>query len=170
MSHALEVVVANLDATFSSTTSQFGTPFAIAVVRSYDRIGQGERLMERNKRTREMTDEDFETEIHRSPLPVLVEFWAEWSGTCHIMAPIVESIKKSLTGRVKVVRMNIETCPRTVTQFSVRTVPTLLLFQTGELVELLSGMMSREELERRIERELDETTETTGGDSKPNHN
>jgi thiol-disulfide isomerase/thioredoxin len=61
----------------------------------------------------ELTDDGFETAIHRSALPVLVEFWAEWSGGCHIMAPILGSLAKSLAGRIKVMRMNIEQCPRT---------------------------------------------------------
>jgi thioredoxin 1 len=126
--------------------------------------------MKRDKRTRELTDEDFEAETHRSLSPVLVEFWAEWSGTCHIMAPIVESIEKSLTGLVKVVRMNIETCPRTATQFSVRKVPTLLLFQMGELVDVLSGMMSREELARRVKRKLKERRMPRAATPNRNHN
>ena len=113
--------------------------------------------MQRNERVSELPDDVFETEIHRSSLPVLVEFWAEWSGACHIMAPIVESIAQSLTGRVKVVRMNIETCSRAANQFSVSTVPTLLLFRSGALVDLLSRTISREELVRRVKRKLDET-------------
>jgi thioredoxin 1 len=113
----------------------------------------------------ELTDDGFETEIHRSALPVLIEFWAEWSGGCHIMAPILESLAKSLAGRIKLMRMNIEQCPRTAKQFGVHTVPTMLLFRSGELVELISGSLPRSELAKRLERKLDGPAEAKCSDS-----
>lgn len=110
----------------------------------------------------ELTDDSFATALHQSALPVLVEFWAEWSGSCHIMAPILESLAESLAGSIKAMRMNIEHCPRTAKQFGVQTVPTLLLFRRGELVDSVSGSMPRSELAKRVERNLDNSAEANG--------
>jgi thioredoxin 1 len=107
----------------------------------------------------ELTDDGFGTEIDRSVLPVLVEFWAEWSGGCHIMAPILESLAKSLAGRINVMRMNIEQCPRTASRFGVRGVPSFLLFRRGELVDLVSGILPRSELAKRVARNLDDSAQ-----------
>ncbi len=121
--------------------------------------------MEHSKPQVELSDEGFKTAIHRSLLPVLVEFWAEWSGGCHMMAPILESLAESLAGRVTVLRMNIEQCPRTAKQYGVHTVPTLLLFRSGKLVESVSGSMPRSELAQRLEMNLHDPTGATFGES-----
>ena len=89
----------------------------------------------------------------------------EWSGGCHIMAPILGSLAKSLVGRIKVMRMNIEQCPRTAKQFGVHTVPRRLLFRSGELVESVSGSLPRSELAKRLERNLDDPAEARCSDA-----
>ena len=111
--------------------------------------------MEYGDSQREITDLSFEIDIHRSSIPVLVAFWAEWSGGCHIMLPILESLAESLAGRVAVVRMNIDQSPRTAEKYGVHKVPTLLLFRHGELVESIFGSLPRSELAKRVERNLD---------------
>jgi len=112
--------------------------------------------MEHSRREFELTDDDFETEVHRSTLPLLVEFCAEWSGGCHIMAPILRSLAESLDGRMQVRQMNIDHCSRTANRFGVRTVPTLLLFRDGALVESVVGVVPRLELARRVLPNLDD--------------
>jgi len=98
-----------------------------------------------------LTDESFDREIVQSSTPVLLAFWAEWSGNCHIMEPVLESIAQTQTGRLKVVRTNIDNCPTVAARFGVITFPTLLLFQFGELVDQATGTISRIELEQRLQ-------------------
>jgi thioredoxin len=125
--------------------------------------------MEHHEPQAELTDDRFETEVNRAVLPVLVEFWAEWSGGSHIMAPILGSVAKMLAGRIRVVRMNIEQCPCTVEQFGVHTVPTLLLFRSGELVDSVSGSLPRSELTKRVEQNLDNPAAKCGDSSTCDH-
>lgn len=120
--------------------------------------------MEHSGQQLELTDESFTTEINRSAIPALVEFWAEWSGGCHIMEPILESLAESLAGRTKVIRMNIEQCPRTANQFGVRNVPCFLLFRRGELVDSVSGTLPRSELAKRVERNLNDPADGMSGE------
>ena len=102
-----------------------------------------------------LTDSRFEAELQRSALPLLVAFWAEWSGGCHIMGPILDSIGESLDGRIKLIRMNIEQCSRTARDFCVQTVPTLLVFRRGKLVDSISGITPRSALLEQVLRNLD---------------
>ena len=110
----------------------------------------------RNRRhQRYLTDSSFEAELQRSAIPLLVAFWAEWSGGCYIMAPILDSIGESLDGRIKVIRMDIEKCSRTAQDFGVQMVPTLLLFRRGKLVDSISGIAPRSALLRQVLRNID---------------
>jgi thioredoxin-like negative regulator of GroEL len=113
----------------------------------------------------ELSDEGLEAEIRRSSLPLIVELWAEWSGSCHIMRPILDSLSEAPTGRIRFVRIRIEDCPRTVNRYAVRAVPTLLLFRSGQLVDSVSGTWPRTELAKRVERSLDKAVDATYGES-----
>jgi len=115
----------------------------------------GERTMRHSGHQTYLTDRSFEHEILRSRLPLLVEFWAKWSGGCHIMAPIVDSLRDSLAGRITLMHMNIDLCPRTARRFCVHTVPTLLLFRRGTLVDSISGIVPRSVLFQQVVRNLD---------------
>ena len=93
------------------------------------------------------TDSNFDSEILKSNVPVLVDFWAEWCGPCRALTPILEEIAQKFAGQVKVVKVNIDENPDSPTQYNVRSIPTLLLFKGGTLVGTQVGLSSKNALE-----------------------
>src|SRR5262245_17146517 len=81
------------------------------------------------------TDEDFETVVLKSSEPVLVDFWAAWCGPCRRLSPTVEEVAGDLKGRLTVGKMNVDENPNTAFKYSIRGIPTLLLFKDGQIVE-----------------------------------
>jgi thioredoxin 1 len=79
-----------------------------------------------------VTDQDFEEQVLRSDLPVLVDFWADWCGPCHMVAPVVEEIAAEHAGKLRVAKLDIDESPYTAQQFGVLSIPTLILFTGGE--------------------------------------
>jgi thioredoxin 1 len=78
------------------------------------------------------TDQDFERQVLRSDLPVLVDFWAPWCGPCHLVAPVVEEIAAEQAGKLRVAKLNVDDSPYTAQQFGVMSIPTLILFRGGQ--------------------------------------
>jgi thioredoxin 2 len=99
-----------------------------------------------------VTDARFADDVARSPLPVLLDLWAEWCGPCHMVAPTVEKLAADLAGRVRVAKLNIDDNPRTAAQFGVRSIPTLLILKDGQEVDRLIGVQPKEEILRRLQR------------------
>ena len=80
-----------------------------------------------------VSDSSFEQDVLKSPVPVLLDFWAEWCGPCKMIAPILDEIATEYDGKVVVAKMNVDENPRTPMKFSVRGIPTLILFKNGQL-------------------------------------
>lgn len=85
------------------------------------------------------TDSNFESEVLKSNVPVLVDFWAEWCGPCRALSPTIDELAGEYTGKVKVVKMNVDENPMTPGRFKIRGIPTLLMFKGGQLVDQLVG-------------------------------
>jgi len=98
-----------------------------------------------------VTDATFAQEVERSPLPVLVDMWAEWCGPCRMIAPAIEQLAAELAGRVRVAKLNIDENPATPSRFGVRSIPTLLVFKDGREADRLVGAMPKQEILRRLQ-------------------
>jgi thioredoxin 1 len=101
-----------------------------------------------------VTDSTFGDHVERSPLPVLVDLWAEWCGPCHMIAPTVDQLASEMDGRLTVAKINIDENPETANRFGVRSIPTLLVFKNGQEVDRLIGVQPKEEIIRRLSKVL----------------
>lgn len=93
-----------------------------------------------------ITKENFEIEVLNSKEPVLVDFWASWCGPCKALAPILEEVDAELAGSVKVAKINIDEEEELAAQFRVMSIPTLLLFKNGEVVNKSVGLAPKDEV------------------------
>nr|4BA7_A Chain A, LBCA THIOREDOXIN [synthetic construct]4BA7_B Chain B, LBCA THIOREDOXIN [synthetic construct] len=102
----------------------------------------------------EINDENFEEEVLKSDKPVLVDFWAPWCGPCRMIAPIIEELAEEYEGKVKFAKVNVDENPETAAKYGIMSIPTLLLFKNGEVVDKLVGARPKEALKERIEKHL----------------
>lgn len=100
------------------------------------------------------TDQNFSMEVLKSPLPSLVDFWAEWCGPCRALAPIVDEIANQFQGKVNVFKLNVDDNPDTAAQFGVRGIPTVILFRNGSVFEQSVGLVPKQNLEKMINKAL----------------
>jgi thioredoxin 1 len=96
---------------------------------------------------KEFTDSNFETEVLKSQEPVLVDFWAPWCGPCRMIAPLVEEMAGKYAGSVKIGKVNIDENPNSAARYGVMSIPTLLVFKGGNVVQTLVGLQSKQKLE-----------------------
>jgi thioredoxin 1 len=106
-----------------------------------------------SEKVQTLTDANFEETVNQ-PKPVLVDFWAEWCGPCRRLAPTVDELAGDYDGRIVVAKMNVDENPSTPMRFSVRGIPTLLLFKGGQLVEQVVGLADKASLKRLIDRHV----------------
>ena len=99
---------------------------------------------------REVTDETFGVEVETHRGAAIVDLWAEWCGPCRALGPIVDELAREFDGQVKVAKLDIDSNPVTTARFNVRSIPTLLFFRDGKLVESVVGLRSKNELAARI--------------------
>lgn len=118
-----------------------------------DRVGCTTEGDKRNmaKNTLELTDSNFMDTVGKSERPVLVDFWAPWCGPCRLLSPIVEELAQVYDGQLQVAKVNTDESPSVATQFNIRSIPTLLFFKGGKLVDSMIGLVPKEQLQQKIE-------------------
>ncbi len=102
----------------------------------------------------EVTDQDFEAEILKSDKPVIIDFWAEWCAPCRQITPILKDLAEEYGDRVKVVKMDIDSNPKTPGDYGIRAIPTILSFKEGKVVEQLQGARPKKDFEAAIKKLL----------------
>ncbi len=99
----------------------------------------------------EVSDNEWETQVLKSDLPVLVDFWAPWCGPCRMVAPVVEELAEEYDGRVGFVKLNTDDNPATAARYGIRSIPTLLVFKGGEPVGQIIGFRPKSDLKKRLD-------------------
>jgi thioredoxin 1 len=101
-----------------------------------------------------ITDENFETEVLKSDLPVLIDFWAEWCGPCRIIAPIVEELSAVYEGKAKIGKLDVDNNQETAIKYGVRSIPTLLIFKDGKVKDTIIGAVPKNQIVNKLETAL----------------
>jgi thioredoxin 1 len=97
-----------------------------------------------------VSDDSFENEVLQSSIPVLIDFWAPWCGPCRAIAPIVDQVAGEYSGKLKVVKMNVDDNPRTPARYGVRGIPNLILFKDGQVQQQIVGAVPKAHLVKAI--------------------
>lgn len=99
----------------------------------------------------DITDNTFDSEVLSAAGPVLVDCWAPWCGPCRMVGPVLEQLAREYAGRVKIAKLNVDENPQIASRYSIRSIPTMLLFNRGEMVNTMVGALPRQEIERRLQ-------------------
>lgn len=102
----------------------------------------------------EFTDDNFETEVIKSDKPVLVDFWAEWCAPCHMVSPIVEEIGRDYADQLKVGKLNVDQNSKTASHYGIMSIPSLLIFKEGKVVDQIIGAVPKNHLKEKVDRIL----------------
>jgi thioredoxin 1 len=116
-----------------------------------------------NKDVVVLTDDNWKTEVMEAPGPVLVDFWAEWCAPCRMIAPAIDALATAYSGRAKVGKLNVDENPVVAQTFGVRSIPTLLVFKGGEVVEQQIGAVPQPWIAQMLEKQL----EPAGAGTRP---
>ena len=100
------------------------------------------------------TDDNFEAEVLKSDKPVLIDFWAPWCGPCKAIGPIVEELALQLKDSVKMMKLNVDESQKTAVNYGVRSIPTLILFKDGKVLDTLVGLVPKDKLEAFVKKGL----------------
>jgi thioredoxin 1 len=102
----------------------------------------------------ELDDNNFAQEVLQATVPVLVDFWAPWCGPCRMITPVVEELAKEHAGQLKVVKVNVDDSPNTAAGYGVNSIPTLMIFKNGEVVDRFVGVQPKSRLQTAIEQAM----------------
>jgi len=101
-----------------------------------------------------LTDESFDEEIQKVQETLLVDFWAEWCGPCRLLAPTIQRIAEEMSGQVRVAKVDVDDNGDLANRFGIRTIPTLIVFKGGRVVDQIVGNVPREQIRRVLEKHL----------------
>jgi thioredoxin len=102
----------------------------------------------------DVSDSTFDSEVLKSEIPVLVDFWAPWCGPCKAIGPVIEEISKDYEGKVKFLKCNVDDNPATPGNYGIRAIPTLLLFKGGEKLDQIVGMVDKAKIEETLNKSI----------------
>jgi len=103
----------------------------------------------------EVTDETFEKEVEETEGVAMVDFWAAWCGPCRLVGPIVDELAQEYAGQVKVAKLDVDASQRTAMKFGIRSIPSILIFKDGQLVDSVVGAVPKQHLEQKLKQHLD---------------
>ena len=98
-----------------------------------------------------LSDSNFETEVLNSTIPVVVDFWAPWCMPCRMLVPIVEKLAAEYEGKVKICKLNVEEAHNTASTYKVMSIPTVIIFQSGKIVNQFTGFLAEDEFRNKID-------------------
>jgi thioredoxin 1 len=104
-----------------------------------------------------ITDDNFEKEVLESAEPVLIDFWAVWCGPCRMIAPVVEELASEYAGKAKIGKLDVDSNPMVASKYGIRSIPTLLIFKDGKVVEQIVGAVPKQKLVSALESQLGAT-------------
>ena len=107
-----------------------------------------------SKKVLELNVNDFDQEVMSSDRLVVVDFWAQWCGPCKILSPIMDNLSETFENKVKIAKVNVDEQPELTTRFKIMSLPTILFFKDGEIIEKIAGMRNEADLQKTIERHL----------------
>ena len=107
-----------------------------------------------SKNINTLTDATFENDVLNSNIPVLVDFWAEWCMPCRFVAPVIEQVADEYTGKIKVGKLDVDQNPRIAGQFGINSIPSILLYKNGQVVDGVIGAVPKEQLVNMLDKHL----------------
>jgi thioredoxin 1 len=110
----------------------------------------------------EVGDQDFEQKVLKSDKPVVVDFWAPWCMPCRMVGPILEELSGTFSGEVSFAKVNVDECPQVAVHFNIRTIPTIMIFKSGECIDTIVGASPKEYFENKVKSVIDTKDEKKG--------
>lgn len=105
--------------------------------------------------TKEINEESFDKEVLLSDVPVLVDFWAEWCGPCRMLSPIIDELSKTYSEtQIKIFKVNVDNNPKLAARYGIMAIPTIIIFKNGKPFEQITGVRTKQELQKMIDRVL----------------